>query len=110
MVMEETRQEIKALEKRLFDFAASTDRKIHELVVANERLSHEVRRLTDELRRQQEHEETERRILRLEMENYLLRQERGLSLTKPLLSLESETDDKERQGEGEREKAAVPFC
>jgi hypothetical protein len=98
MVMEETRQEIKALEKRLFDFAASTDRKIHELVVANERLSHEVRRLTDALRHQREHEETERRILRLEMENYLLRQERGLSPTKPLLSLESETDEKKDRG------------
>jgi hypothetical protein len=92
MVMEETRQEIKALEKRLFDFAASMDRKIHELVVANEQLSHEVRRLTDELRRQREREETERRILRLEMENYLLR------LAKPLLSPESETDEKKHTG------------
>jgi hypothetical protein len=93
---EETRQntqEIKALEKRLFDLAALMDRRIHELVVANEQLSHEVQRMADELKRQWEHEESERRILRLELENYLLRQERGLPPAKPQLPPESETDD-----------------
>ncbi len=42
------------------------------------RLQSAVERLAAELRHQQEHEESERRILKLELENRLLRMERGL--------------------------------
>jgi hypothetical protein len=50
-------------------------------------------RLETELRHTQEHEEAERRILKLELENYLLRQERGLPPAKPQSRPEAETDD-----------------
>jgi hypothetical protein len=104
---EETRQntqEIKALEKRLFDLAALMDRRIHELVVANERLSNEVRRLSDELKSQRAYEEYERKILKLELETHLLRQERGLPPAKPQPLPEPETGDQKEDTEKLDEK------
>lgn len=102
---EDTRQntqEIKALEKRLLDFATATERRFYELIVANERLSNEVQQLSDELKRQREHEASERRILKLELENYLLRQERSLPPAKPQSLPEPESEahnSKEDQNE-----------
>ena len=43
-----------------------------------QRLAYELQRINDELRRTSEREEAERRILKLELENQLLRTERGL--------------------------------
>lgn len=65
------RQDIKALEKRVFDLAAENERQLLELRLAGERHN-------QELNRQRELAEAERRLLKLEIENYLLRQERGL--------------------------------
>jgi len=94
--LQQNRQDIKALEKRLLDFAAATERELYELRRANERLVYEVQRLTDELKRQREHEESERRILKLELENYLLRQGRSLPPAKPQPPTETETDNQTR--------------
>lgn len=83
---EDTRQnkkDVKALEENILDLAAASERKFHESQLANERLVHEVQRLNDELRRLRESEESERKILRLELENYLLRQQRGLPSVEP---------------------------
>ncbi|MGH9836460.1 MAG: hypothetical protein ACRD9Y_25840 [Blastocatellia bacterium] len=52
-----------------------------------------VERLEAELRHNREHEEAERKILKLELENYLLRQERALPPAKPQPLPEPETDD-----------------
>jgi cell division protein FtsB len=70
---QQNRQDIKAVEKRLFDFAAAAERENQELRRANEALVFEIRRLNDELQRQREREEAERKILKLELENHLLR-------------------------------------
>ena len=75
---QQNRQDLKALEKRLFDFAIATDAENQRLKHANETLVFEVQRLNAEFARQREREEAERRILKLELENRLLRQERGL--------------------------------
>ncbi len=90
---QQNRQDIKALEKRLLEFAAATEAKIHELVIANERLSNEFRRLADELKSQRAYEEYERKILKLELETHLLRQERGLPPAKPQPLPEPEVGD-----------------
>ncbi|MDX2042157.1 MAG: hypothetical protein SF097_12965 [Acidobacteriota bacterium] len=71
--LQRNRQDIKALEKRVFDLAAENERKVIELQLANERH-------TQELSRQRELAEAERKLLKLEIENYLLRQERGLPI------------------------------
>jgi hypothetical protein len=96
---ERNRQNIKELEKEYRDYAAATEKRIDGLVVANERLSAEVQRLSDELKRQREHEESERRILKLELENYLLRQERGLPPVKPQSLPEPEVGDQKEDTE-----------
>ncbi len=91
---EDTRQnkkDVKALEKSILDLAAASERKFHESQLANERLVHEVQRLNDELKRQRDHEESERRILKLELENYLLRQQRELPSVEPKQLSESAT-------------------
>lgn len=80
---ERNRQNLKELEKQYRDFTAATERKFHDLEMVNERLVHELQRLNDELKRQREHEESERRILKLELENYLLRQQRELPSVEP---------------------------
>lgn len=80
---QQNRQDIKAIEKRLFDFAAAAERENQELRRANEALVFEIRRLGDELQRQREREEAERKILKLELENHLLRRERGLPPAHP---------------------------
>lgn len=104
---EDTRQntqEIKALEKRQLDLAAVMERRNFELVVANERLTHEVQRLADQLKRQQEQAEAEHRLLKLELENYLLRQERGLPPATPQALPESETGKQKADTEGAGER------
>jgi len=58
-----------------------------------------VERLEAELRHNREHEEAERKILKLELENYLLRQERGLPPAKPQPLPEPETGGQEEDAE-----------
>jgi len=53
-------------------------RELKELTASMQRLAYELQRVNDELRRTSEREEAERRILKLELENQLLRAERGL--------------------------------
>jgi len=84
------RQDIKALEKRFLDFVTESERKAHESQLAQERL-------TDELKRQREREESERRILKLELENYLLRQNRGMPSVEPKQLPELTTEKSEKQ-------------
>ena len=88
----QNRQDIKALEKRLFDFAVAAEAENLHLKRANETLAFEVKRLNDEVQRQREREEAERRILKLELENRLLRQERGLPPAPPATPLVSQAD------------------
>jgi chromosome segregation ATPase len=59
------------LQKEVRDLSRTVDEDIR-------RLHSAVERLAAELRRQQEQEAAERRILKLELENRLLRMERGL--------------------------------
>jgi predicted RNase H-like nuclease (RuvC/YqgF family) len=59
------------LQKEVRDLSRTIDEDIR-------RLQSAVERLAAELHHQQEHEESERRILKLELENRLLRMERGL--------------------------------
>ncbi len=80
---QENRSRIKTVEKSLLDLAAKAEQENTQLRRANELLVFEVQRLHDELQRQQEREAAERRILKLELENHLLRQERGLPPAKP---------------------------
>jgi len=87
------RQDIKALEKRVFELAAENERQVLELRLADERHA-------QELNRQRELAETERRLLKLEIENYLLRQERGL------LSVEQKQLLKPSKDEANSEKVA----
>ena len=96
---ERNRQNIKELEKEYRDYAAATEQRIDGLVVANERLSQEVQRLADELKRQREREEAERKILKLELENYLLRRERSLPPAQPQLLPEVEPDNQQGSDE-----------
>ena len=81
--MQENRSRIKDVEKNLLDFAAKVAQENAQLQRANEILAFELQRLRDELQRQQASEAAERRILKLELENHLLRQERGLSPAQP---------------------------
>jgi len=62
---------IEALEHELGDLAQATYEEI-------QRLHGAIERLATEIQRSQEREESERRILKLELENRLLRSERGL--------------------------------
>ncbi|MEO6726492.1 MAG: hypothetical protein ABIU20_04760 [Blastocatellia bacterium] len=101
---QQNRQDIKAVEKRLFDFAAASERENQELRRANESLIFEIRRLNDELQRQREREDAERKILKLELENHLLRQERGLPPAKPETVPKPEADNHE-QNEAESSKS-----
>jgi len=64
------------LQKEVRDLSRTVDEDIRRLQNAVERLAHEVQRLS-------EHEESERRILKLELENQLLRAKRGLPPAKP---------------------------
>ncbi|MCP9492931.1 MAG: hypothetical protein MSG64_00595 [Pyrinomonadaceae bacterium MAG19_C2-C3] len=59
------------LQKEVRDLSRTVDEDIR-------RLHSAVKRLSAELRHQREHEESEYRILKLELENRLLRMERGL--------------------------------
>ncbi len=79
----QNRHSIETVEKRLLDLASETEQENTQLRRANELLAFEVQRLHDELQRQQEREAAERRILKLELENHLLRQERGLPPAQP---------------------------
>ncbi len=87
---QQNRQDIKAVEKRLLELSAATEQENLQLRRANELLAFEVQRLNDELQRQRERAEGERRMLKLELENYLLRQERGLPSAKPETTLKPE--------------------
>jgi serine phosphatase RsbU (regulator of sigma subunit) len=102
-LVDDTRQNrhlIETVEKRLLDLASETERDNTQLRRANEMLAFEVQRLRDELQRQQASEAAERRILKLELENHLLRQERGLPAAQPetrprpdeALAIPNETD------------------
>lgn len=59
------------LQKEVRDLSRTVDEDIR-------RLHSAIERLAAELRHQQEHEDSERRILKLELENRLLQMERGL--------------------------------
>jgi septal ring factor EnvC (AmiA/AmiB activator) len=63
---------------RLMDDLKQTRADVKELRREMDEMSDTVQRLAFELRRVQEREETERKILKLELENHLLRAERGL--------------------------------
>ncbi|MFN0108442.1 MAG: hypothetical protein ACKVZH_06260 [Blastocatellia bacterium] len=84
------RQSIKELEKLYSEVVTAMEKKFYESQLANERLGHEIRRLTDELKHQREIAESEQRLLKVELENYLLRHDRGLpsvehkQLSKPI--------------------------
>jgi hypothetical protein len=60
----------------LRDFSAVVEKEIYELRVAVERLAGAIERVG-------QREEAERKILKLELENHLLRAERGLPPAKP---------------------------
>jgi hypothetical protein len=81
---ERNQQSIEELEKTQRDFATSMEQQIYEQRRAIERLAAALERLS-------EREETERRILKLELENQLLRQERGLPPAKQSIAAEPET-------------------
>ena len=81
--MQQNRSRIKDVEKSLLDLATKSEQENAQLRRANEMLAFEVQRLRDELRRQQASEAAERRILKLELENHLLRQEHGLPPAQP---------------------------
>src|SRR2546422_7177632 len=68
---QKNRQNLKELEKEHRDFVKTTEQEIQELRRVNERLVAAIERLS-------EREESERRILKLELENQLLRQEHSL--------------------------------
>lgn len=76
------------LQKDVRDLSRTVDEDVR-------RLQSAVERLATEMRHQQEHEEAERRILKLELENRLLRMERGLppAKTEP----QEETLDKDQE-------------
>ena len=76
---------LKELQKEVRDLSRTVDEDIR-------RLHSAVARLAAELRHQQEHEASERRILKLELENRLLRTERGLPPAQP--APPEETPDK----------------
>lgn len=81
---ERNQQSIEELEKAQLDFARSTEQQIYEQRRAIERLAAALEHLS-------EREEAERRILKLELENQLLRQERGLSPATHAPTAEAET-------------------
>ena len=80
---QQNRRILETLEKRLLELASETEREDTKLQRADDMLAFEVQRLRDELQRQQASEAAERRILKLELENHLLRQERGLPPAQP---------------------------
>jgi len=74
------------LQKEVRDLSRTVDEDIR-------RLHSAVERLAAELHHQQEHEDSERRILKLELENRLLQMERGL----PPAQTESQEGTPERE-------------
>lgn len=82
--VQRNQQSIKDLEKEQRDLAHSFERESYEQRRAIERLAAALERLS-------EREEAERRILKLELENQLLRQERGLPPATHPPSAEAET-------------------
>lgn len=75
------------LQKEVRDLSRTVDEDLRHLHSALERLA-------AELRHQQEHEDTERRILKLELENRLLQMERGLPPAK--IEPQEETAEKDQ--------------
>lgn len=73
---QQNRADLKELQKELRDFSVVVEREIHELRRAVERLAYEIQRVSDR-------ETSEREKLALELENRLLRAERGLPPAKP---------------------------
>lgn len=71
---------------RIMDDLKQTRADIKEIRQEVQEMSEAIQRLAFELKRTQEREEAERRILKLELENQLLRAERGLpsAKSKPL--------------------------
>ena len=65
------------------ELASAVERENQQLRRENDAMAFEIKRLNDEVQHQREREEAERKILRLELENHLLRQERGLPPAKP---------------------------
>lgn len=63
---------------RITDELKQTRSEIKDIRSEMQEMSDAIQRLAFELKRTQEREEAERRILKLEMENQLLRAERGL--------------------------------
>lgn len=88
------RENLKELEKDYSALVEAMARKFHELQLTNEKTTHEVQRLKDELAHQRELADSERRLLKVELENYLLRHDRGLpSLEAKQLSKSSEENE-----------------
>jgi hypothetical protein len=94
---QQNRQDIKELEKQMRDFATATEQKINDLQRVIERLAAAIERLG-------EREEAERRILKLELENQLLRAERGL----PPAKSESPAEETNRRKEDSVDPKTVP--
>lgn len=92
---QQNRQDIKAVEKRLLELASVVERENQQLRRANDAMAFEIKRLNDELQHQREREEAERKILKLELENHLLRQERGLLPAKPEVMLNPDAANSE---------------
>ncbi len=76
---------------RIMDELKQTRTEIKEIRQEMQEMSDAIQRLAFELKRMQEREEAERRILKLEIENQLLRAERGLPTAK------AETEDKAKK-------------
>ncbi len=85
--------EIHELQRQLNDLSQTSAEEIRIL-------RSQMERLASELQHTREREDSERRILKLEMENYLLRQERGLPPAKPETPADPEANNQKDDSEG----------
>ena len=83
---ERNQQSIEELAKAQWDFARSAEQEMHDQRRAIERLAAAFERLSA-------HEEAKRKILKLELENQLLRQARGLPPAKQPPAAEPEVNE-----------------